>query len=483
MQVTLQIVKALIEKTPRDLPLYASAVLRILRTVLESKDLTMIEETVPTFEAFCIAQEPGVLSADQSFMRQYDEIIALYSAFASKDTPFESKMAKTIPSIIRYRKAGLEALKALSSSDILIVETERQLHRILPPILENVYSDNGQFLNQLGHREEEKHEQEKDFAMKRRQSISTVRTAETEPDPVAASGTTEAADQLAEQETGVIALQALKNIFTNAPRGQLRVVATEVLRWVSGRVKPGDHFHAVGSTKLVAGSWPCTLFSLISTWAPVQDRYVILVTAMDILIKSPITEKDLDSQYTIAVIVGFLLSSSINFIGLSVMDVLVGLVQHILLLLQLGGPGTSVQPLPQANGLDYMEHTPAGVAEYSKREGQKSCIDAGALFAASPLSMLQPNITLRGISISLSASDTTMVIWVARMDDRRQGTIFAICEPHAATWDSTLKPRTYSQLDLHVRQQSILMENTVRVRTSIQCIGPHFNMSLQSHIF
>lgn len=352
VQVTLQIVKALIEKTPRDLPLYASSVLRILRTILESKDLTMIEETVPTFEAFCIAQEPGQLAADQSFIRQYDEIIALYSAFASKDTPFESKTAKTIPSIIRYRKAGLDALKALSSSDILVVETERQLHQIIPPILENVYSDNGLFLNMLEHREEEKNEQEKEIAIKRRQSISTVRTTETEPDPVAASGTTEAADQLAEQEAGVIALQALKNIFTNAPRGQLRVVAAEVLRWVSERVKPSEHFPVMGPNKLVSGSWPCMLFSLICGWAPVQDRYVVLVTAMDILIRSPIAEKDLDNQYVIAVIIGYLLSSSINFIGLSVMDVLVGLVQHILLLLQLGGPGTSVQPLPQANGLD-----------------------------------------------------------------------------------------------------------------------------------
>jgi hypothetical protein len=207
-------------------------------------------------------------------------------------------------------------------------------------------------LNLLEHREEEKLEQEKDLAIKRRQSISTVRTAETEPDPVAASGTTEAADQLAEQEAGVVALQALKNIFTNAPRGQLRVVAAEVLRWVSNKVNPHEHFRSSGTTKLASGSWPCTLFSLICTWAPVQDRYVVLVTAMDILIRSPIAEKDLDNQYVITVIIGFLLSSSINFIGLSVMDVLVGLVQHILLLLQLGGPGTAIQPLPQANGLE-----------------------------------------------------------------------------------------------------------------------------------
>lgn len=352
MQVTLQIVKALIEKTPRDLPLYASAVLRIFRTILNSKDLTMIEETVSTFETFCEHQDPAQLAADQSFIRQYDEIISLYASFASKERPIEEKTAKSTPSLIRYRKTGLEALKALSSADILVVETERQLSAIIPPLLENVYSDNGQFLNLLEHREEEKTELEKETAIKRRQSISTVRTTETEPDPVAASGTTEAADELAEQEAGIVALQALKNIFTQAPRGQLRIVAKEVLRWVGGRVKPREHFPTTPASTLVAGSWPCTLFSLICGWAPVQDRYVVLVTAMDHLIRSPIIEKDLENQYVIAVIVGWLLSSDINFIGLSTMDVLVGLVQHILLLLQLGGPGTSVQPLQQGIGLD-----------------------------------------------------------------------------------------------------------------------------------
>lgn len=346
--MTLQIVKALIEKTPRDLSLYASAVLRMFRTILRSNDVTMIEETVPTWEAFCTHQDPAQLAADQEFIQQYDEIVELYAGFASKDTPIQVKGAKSIPLLIRYRKAGLDAIRAMCSSEILTAETGRQLHAIIPVLLENVYSDNGRFLDLLSQREEEQLEMEKELALKRRQSISTVRTTDTgEGDAVAASGTTEAADKLAEQEAGVIALQAIKSIFTRSPRGQLRLVATEVLRWIRMRVKPNDHFPHTSKTLLVAGSWPCTLFSLICGWSPVQDRYIILVTAMDTLIRSPIVEDDLEKQYVLAVIIGWLLSSDINFIGLSVMDVLVGLMQHILLLLQLGGSGTNVLPHPQ----------------------------------------------------------------------------------------------------------------------------------------
>lgn len=339
VQVTLQILKALIEKTPRDLPLYASALLRIFRTILQSNDVTMIEETVPAFETFCAYQDPANLSADQDFLRQYEQIIRMYAACASKDTPIQAKTAKTVPVLIRFRKAGLEAIKAIATAEILNAETSKQLSIIIPVILENVYSENGQYLTMLERREEEKVEQEKEIQLRRRQSISTVRTVETaEGDPAAASGTTEAADRMAEQEAAVIALEALKKVFSMAPRGQLRLTTAEVLKFMAKRIKPKDHFPATETVTLISGSWPCTLWSFICSWAPVQDRYVILVTAMETLIHSPIIEEDLERQYVLATLIGWLLSSSdINFIGLSVMDVLVGLVQHILGILQLGG--------------------------------------------------------------------------------------------------------------------------------------------------
>ncbi|QDS73640.1 hypothetical protein FKW77_002267 [Venturia effusa] len=339
VQVTLQILKALIEKTPRDLPLYASALLRIFRTILQSNDVTMIEETVPAFETFCAYQDPANLSADQDFLRQYERIICMYASCASKDTPIQAKTAKTVPVLIRFRKAGLEAIKAIARTEILNSETSKQLSIIIPAILENIYSENGQYLTMLERREEEKVEVEKEIALRRRQSISTVRTVETtEGDPAAASGTTEAADRMAEQEAAVIALEALKKVFSMAPRGQLRLTTAEVLKFMAKRINPKVHFPATETVTLISGSWPCTLWSFICSWAPVQDRYVILVTAMETLIHSPIVEEDLERQYVLATLIGWLLSSSdINFIGLSVMDVLVGLIQHVLGLLQLGG--------------------------------------------------------------------------------------------------------------------------------------------------
>jgi hypothetical protein len=339
VQVTLQIVKALIEKCPRDLPLYAGAVLRILRTILTSNDVTMVEESVPTFEALCAHQDPAALAADQDYIKQYEEIVQLYAQFASKDTAQAGKTPVSWPVSIRYRKAGLQALKAIALSESIGSETGRQLTVIIPVVLLNIYSESGAYLKQLEHRESSKDEHEKEQALRRRQSVSTARTDEEDGgDAVAASGTTEDADKRAEEEVGAIALQALKNIFQGVNRGQLRLATSVVLKFVGEHVTSPQH---LGSE---TGNWATVLMSTICTWSPVQDRYAILVGAVETLVRSPIVEDDLQRQLVLATIIDHLLSSTINFIGLSVMDVLVGLISHTLLLLQLGGPGSSILP-------------------------------------------------------------------------------------------------------------------------------------------
>ncbi|KAF2455937.1 hypothetical protein BDY21DRAFT_323775 [Lineolata rhizophorae] len=343
VQVTLQIVKALIEKTPRDLPLYAAAVVRILRTILRSDDVTMVELSVPTFETFASHQDPATLAADQDYIRQYEDIVRHYAACADRDTPIQTKAPLTPPVAVRFRKAGLQAIKSVASSEALNSETGRQLAVIVPVILQNVYADRGHHLRLLEEREEEQEEQEKEAAYRRRQSISTVRTVDQgdndAADAVAAAGTTEDADKMAEEEVGVIALQCLRQIFRAVNRSQIRLATSAALSFIAKRIRLHEHFPPENPENghLAAGdSWPTVLFGMMSEWAPVQDRFIILVTLTETLIRSPVEEAVLETQLVVAKIVGWLLSSPINFIGLSVMDVLIGLVRHTLILLQLG---------------------------------------------------------------------------------------------------------------------------------------------------
>ncbi|KAF2443728.1 hypothetical protein P171DRAFT_522227 [Karstenula rhodostoma CBS 690.94] len=339
VHVTLQILKALIEKCPRDLPLYAGAVLRTLRTILQSNDVAMVEGSVPTFEALCAHQDPASLTADQDYIRQYEEIVQLYADFASKETSNPGKTPVSWPVAIRFRKSGLQALKAVAASESLGSETGRQLAVIIPVILLNIYSETGEYLRRLESRENEKEEHEKVEQLRRRQSISTVRTEGEEADPIAASGTTEEADQIAEEEAGMIALEALRHIFLGVNQGQLRLATSAVLKFIGSHLNSQEHVEENG-----IANWATTLLSMICSWAPVQDRYAILVCTVEALVRSPILEDDLERQFVLATVINHLLSSTINFIGLSVNDVLIGLISHTLLLLQLGGPGTSVMP-------------------------------------------------------------------------------------------------------------------------------------------
>src|SRR6202000_2046270 len=106
------------------------------------------------------------------------------------------KSAKSLPVRIRFRKAGLSAIRAFAESECLAVETGRQLSLIVPAMLENIYAESGQYLSELEHLDEEKPELEKGIALRRRQSTVVVPVDPGQHDTLAASGSIEAADRI-----------------------------------------------------------------------------------------------------------------------------------------------------------------------------------------------------------------------------------------------------------------------------------------------
>lgn len=345
VQVTLQIFAALIEKAPRDLPLYAPYVLRILSIVLRSRDITMVESSIPTFEVFCEHHDGGSLSADQDYLHQYEEIVRAYASFAStKQTQVKGQISA--PLAMRWRSVGLQAIKSVASSDALASVAGKQLDVIVPILLENVWTDSDDLLDTLDQRaqSEEKVDMERSSRL-RSMSISTVKTAEPAGDANAAalSGTTADADKLAEEDIGLLAVQCLKHIFAVHNRSQIHGATMATLRFIAERVAQQENVIGDASDAGLAHGWATRIFEMIARWIPVQDRYVILVTAMDTLVRSPVVEDNLQQQLVLATMVDSLLRSDINLIGLSVMDVLLGLVQHILRVLQLSGVAPHLQ--------------------------------------------------------------------------------------------------------------------------------------------
>ena len=240
-------------------------------------------------------------------------------------------------------------------------EDVQYVNIVLPALLDNLYSQVPDYLELLQQRDGANEQYEKELSTRRRQSVSVQRSAEiqrlpetNETNPSAASVTTADVDQRTIEEVGVLAFRSLRHIFSADNRGQVRMATTAALKFTTKTCSLPDQSDGPLPSVRPRTSWAMDLFELISRWAPVQDRFIIIVTVMESLVSGPIAESDLARQLSILSIVSWLLQSSINFIGLSVIDVLVGLMQHMLLLLQLGGKGSSVFPHhQQAFGLQY----------------------------------------------------------------------------------------------------------------------------------
>ncbi|RDW92593.1 hypothetical protein BP5796_01987 [Coleophoma crateriformis] len=337
VQVTLQILASLIEKAPRDLPLYAPYMLKILNLILRSRDITMVESSIPTFDTFCEHHDGASLAADQEYLIQYEQIVGIYASFASTQSP-PSKTPISAPVAVRWRNVGLQAIKSVASADALSSVAGRQLNVIVPILLENMWTGDQAFLDVLLHRlkAEEKTEQEK--LTRRRSSYSTVRTVDTVDDAnaVALSGTAADVDRVAEEDLGLLAIQCLKQLFVANNRSQIYGSSTATLKFIADRVAQNQPV-LEGKTGAPYRGWATRIFEMETRWTPVQDRYVLLVTAMDALVRSPLLENNLQQQLVLTTMVDSLLQSDINLIGLSVMDVLLGLIQHVLRILQLGG--------------------------------------------------------------------------------------------------------------------------------------------------
>lgn len=328
------------EKLHKDSVLIAPFVLKILDTVLRSDDITMIESSLPTFGAFCDYHDAAFLLADQTYLRQYEEIVRLYAQLASTK-PAPGKESLTTPVKVRWRNAGLEAIRSVCTADALSSITGSQMEVIMPRILENLWSDTPDFLDTLHQRLEEEEKVDTEKQLRRRTSIATVGTdGANDPNPVALSGTAGDVDKLAEEEVGVLAMQCLKSIFIVPTRAQIHGATISLLTFIQEKVAHGDSVVQLHDDRERDNGWAISIYNIIARWAPVQDRYTILVAALETLLRIPIQDSTLDEQLALVTIMGSLLRSDINLIGLSMMDVLLGLIKQMRKLFRLRSPAS-----------------------------------------------------------------------------------------------------------------------------------------------
>lgn len=340
VQVTLQILEALIEKSPKDLPLFAPSVLKILDLILRSNDITMVESSIPTFDAFCQNHDASSLFADQVFLRQYEAVVKQYASLAST-REIQGKKQPSRMVALRWRNAGLGAIKCITSSDTLSSVAGRQLDVVVPMILENLWTSNEDFLDVLLQRANMEEKVDTQNLLKRRNSAATTRTgpdADEDPNPIALSGSAGDVERMEEEETGVLAMQCLKQIFVVPNRSHINTATTALLTFINERIAQEER--VVKTVNGTDGGWAIKMFGLVARWTPMQERYVILVTAMDAMVRTQLKDDTLPHHIVITAMIGSLLRSDVNLIGLSIMDVLLNLIQHMRRLCHMPGDPT-----------------------------------------------------------------------------------------------------------------------------------------------
>ncbi|RDA96155.1 hypothetical protein CP533_1606 [Ophiocordyceps camponoti-saundersi (nom. inval.)] len=329
VQVTLGILAALVDKSPKDLALIAPCIFKVLDLILRSNDITMIESSLPTFQAFCDHHDASTLFADHAYLQQYRVIVAAYAQLASsRHVP--AKGAVSRPVQMRWRNAGLDAIKCVSSSAALSSVFGRQIDVIVPVILDNMSSADDD-IEVLLSRVQAEERVDAGRAMHRRMSVATVKTNDTTGDtnPLALSGTALDVDKIDEQGLGVLAMQCLKSIFVVHNRTQIHAATMAMLQFISHRSSRGEPIVTREEGAACDSGWAIDVYDVVARWAPVQDRYVILLAALDTMFKTPLTDADLGLHLTLTGMIQSLLRSDINLIGLSVMDVVLGLAGQI----------------------------------------------------------------------------------------------------------------------------------------------------------
>lgn len=273
VQVTLDIVKNIIERCPDDLNLLAKNVVSILEAVLSSKDVSLSTHAIPVFDSFCRAHDNVLLRGDQLYVKSFQHLFANYIALAKGST--------TGPNLLQWRLVGIEAIKSLAASVAVSVPILTEQIDASISILLSCLATNNNNLNLIAIQKEVA-----DAEQNRRTSMHLERKAET--------------------DLAYAAMEAFYRFFDTTSTGLLKRFTTNVILFILNQRPPVQ--------------WSNMLLEVAATSAPVQSRFAVLTELVDYL--ATISVNKLDQVLTLVEPISFLLSSSVNMVGLSVIDVL-----------------------------------------------------------------------------------------------------------------------------------------------------------------
>ncbi|CEP19227.1 hypothetical protein [Parasitella parasitica] len=128
-QVTLEIVKALIEACNRDLNLFSKYVVKIIDMMLETNDIEVIDLACQVFVMFTSHHDGSTLGVDAELTKDYEQLLEKFAAFCSYENVDDTLK-------LQNRYIGQRALQAaVHSSALQASDFKVQLKIILSPLI------------------------------------------------------------------------------------------------------------------------------------------------------------------------------------------------------------------------------------------------------------------------------------------------------------------------------------------------------------
>lgn len=305
-QVGLAIVRALIEKCDRELNIYAMNVLHIFNAVLQCRDSSLMESSQACFESFCAHHDGSNINTDAVFLQEYQKCVRNWAQVATAQKRNESSYSNDTV-------LGLRMIHAMCASAALdAIDTREQLHIIIPVILKALHTENDEELWEWQHRSQIKRRASVP-SMERRFSASTVRTGN-----ISRTDGDDSDHQSAEynrQESAIAAMGCMRVILEANNAMRTRDTTSCIIDCIISAKPPAME------------QWAAALIEIVSRWTPLTIRFTILITCIDKLEQTPM--ENIESKTHMTTIISKLLSSNVNFMGLSVMDILESLLMQI----------------------------------------------------------------------------------------------------------------------------------------------------------
>ncbi|CEG74206.1 hypothetical protein RMATCC62417_09451 [Rhizopus microsporus] len=129
-QVSLRILKALIQSCYGDLNIFSKCLVNVFCKLLDTRDIDLIDLTCETFIVFCNYNDGSTLGIDVNFTQDYEALLKKFSSFcdySNDDTSFELKM----------KYIGQRGIQAAVTSQALVSSNyKQQLGILLSPLMD-----------------------------------------------------------------------------------------------------------------------------------------------------------------------------------------------------------------------------------------------------------------------------------------------------------------------------------------------------------